>query len=148
MPLELVPISFKDAASFVLQHHRHRDQPLSHLCSIAAALDDEIVGVVIIGRPLARALQDGWTAEVTRLATTGDRNACSFLYGAAWRAARALGYRRLITYTLETEPGTSLRAAGWKVVGHTTARSWSCHSRPRVDRNPLQAKIRWEAPHG
>jgi len=79
------------------------------------------------------------------VATDGTRNACSMLYGAAWRAAKALGYRKLITYTLASEPGTSLRAAGWSVVGEVRGRSWSCASRPRVDKHPLQDKLRWEA---
>lgn len=101
--------------------------------------------MAIVGRPVARGLQDGWTAEVTRVATDGTPNAPSALYGACWRVARALGYRRLVTYTLATEPGTSLRAAGWRVVGEVRGRSWSCASRPRVDRAPAQEKLRWEA---
>lgn len=98
----------------------------------------------MIGRPVARALDDGLTLEVNRVATDGAKNACSALYGAAWRAARALGYRRLVTYTLATEPGTSLDAAGWKVVGQVTGRSWSCPSRPRDDKHPTTNKVRWE----
>jgi hypothetical protein len=97
-----------------------------------------------VGRPVARHLDDGWTVEVNRVATDGTRNACSMLYAASWRAARAMGYRRMVTYTLDTEPGTSLRAAGWKIVGEVTARSWSCPSRPRVDKSPHQGKLRWE----
>jgi hypothetical protein len=84
--------------------------------------------------------------EVLRVATDGTANACSMLYGAAWRAARALGWRKLITYTLVSEPGTSLRAAGWRVVGVVRGRSWDCASRPRVDRHPTLDKQRWEAP--
>lgn len=102
-------------------------------------------GVAIVGRPVSRHVQDGWTCEVTRLATDGAKNACSMLYGAAWRAARALGWRRMVTYTLATEPGTSLVAAGWRVVGQTDPESWSRKDRPRVDHAPLQAKLRWEA---
>jgi hypothetical protein len=89
-------------------------------------------------------LQDGWTAEVSRLATDGSKNACSMLYGAAWRACRALGYRRLITYILDTEPGTTLQAAGWKLVGAAGGGSWDRRERPRVDRHPTQGKLRWE----
>src|SRR5690242_9566683 len=114
--LSLVPITLTDAHEFVRQHHRHH-RP--------------VVGVAVVGRPVARGLQDGYTAEVTRLATDGCRNACSMLYGAAWRAARALGYRRLVTYILASEPGTSLRAAGWKCLGEVKGRSWDCASRPR-----------------
>lgn len=105
-----------------------------------------MVGVAIIGRPVSRMLADGYTAEVTRVATDGSPNACSMLYAAAWRACRSLGYRRLVTFTYDTEPGTSLRAAGWRVVGQTKAEGWSRPSRPR-EPGPIQRKIRWEATH-
>lgn len=103
------------------------------------------VGVVTVGRPVARRLDDGWTLEVTRNCTDGTKNAASFLYAAAWRACRALGFTRLITYTLKDETGVSLTAAGWRVVGQTSGRSWSCPSRPRVDKHPLGQKTLWEA---
>src|SRR5262245_35952136 len=112
--LRLVPITISDAKAFVAEVHRHRDPPEPGLFAVAAAHAVGIVGVAIIGRPSARELQDGYTAEVTRVAVAnGAKNACSLLYGAAWRACRALGYQRLVTYTLTAEPGTSLRAAGW-----------------------------------
>jgi hypothetical protein len=98
----------------------------------------------VVGRPVARQLQDGYTAEVTRLASDGTRNACSLLYAAAWRACRALGYRRLVTYTLAEEGGASLRAAGWRCLGEAGGGSWSRENRPRVDRHPTQRKLRWE----
>lgn len=145
MRLTIVPCSISDASAYVEQHHRHHRAPVGGL--FAAAVADHqgrICGVVIVGRPVARSLQDGFTAEVTRCATDGTPNSCSALYGAAWRAARALGYRRLVTYTLATEPGTSLRAAGFRVVGSLRGRSWDCPSRPRVDKTPLQDKLRWE----
>jgi hypothetical protein len=104
--------------------------------------------VAIIGRPVARMLQDGWTAEVVRVATTGEKNACSMLYGAAWRACRSLGYRRLVTYTLAEEGGASLRASGYRCLGSAGGGSWSRESRPRVDHHPLQAKMRWERVRG
>ena len=98
-----------------------------------------------VGRPVSRILDDGWNLEVNRVATDGCKNACSALYGAAWRAARALGYRRLLTYTLPSEGGASLRGAGWSIVGETSnPRGWSCQTRPRVDLHPKQLKIRWE----
>ena len=146
MRLEIVPATIGEARAFVEQHHRHHGPPVSGLFAVAVAVGEEVRGVAIVGRPVARGLQDGFTAEVTRVATLGDPNACSMLYGACWRAARAIGYRKLVTYTLDTEPGTSLRAAGWRVVGEVTAHSWSCPSRPRVDKAPLQGKLRWEAP--
>ena len=144
-PLVIVPCSIQDAREYVAQFHRHHAAPVSGLFALACAADGRVCGVAIVGRPVARMLQDGWTAEVTRVATNGTPNACSILYAACWRAARALGWRKLITYTLATEPGTSVRAAGWRELGAVTARSWDCPSRPRVDRAPLQAKIRWQA---
>lgn len=94
---------------------------------------DTIVGVAIVGRPVARTLDDGWTLEVTRVATDGTKNACSALYASAWRAARAMGYQRLITYTLPSEGGASLRAAGWRTVHRTKGGNWNTPARPRVD---------------
>lgn len=142
--LELVPMSLSDAAEYCAQHHRHHKPPVGGLFAVGVAIGELIHGVAIVGRPVARGNQDGWTAEVTRVATDGARNACSMLYAACWRAARALGYRKLITYTLVSESGASLRAAGWRTVGEVRGRSWSCESRPRVDRHPLQNKLRWE----
>jgi hypothetical protein len=110
-----------------------------------AAPSGTLYGVVTVGRPVARENQNGWTLEATRLTVDTMPNACSMLYAAAWRAARALGWRRLITYTLKTEPGTSLRAAGWKVIGEVKGRSWSTPSRPRIDKHPTLDKICWEA---
>lgn len=104
--LELVPISLKEANAYVERYHRHHKPVVGHKFSIAAAVDGEIVGVAIVGRPVSRYLDDGWTLEVNRLCTNGYRNACSFLYSAAWRAARNLGYKKLITYILESESGT------------------------------------------
>lgn len=142
--LTLCPTTISDALVFVDQHHRTHEPPHTYLFAVAVAENDDIVGVAIVGRPVARMLQDGWTAEVVRLCTLGARNACSMLYGAAWRACRALGYRRLVTYILQTETGTSLRAAGWRLVGETKGGSWSRSNRPRVDRHPTQGKLRWE----
>lgn len=144
MSLTLVPITLTDASAFVKAHHRHHKPPQGGLFAVACALDDVICGVAIVGRPVARMSADGWTAEVTRLATDGTRNACSILYAAAWRACRALGYRRLVTYILQSEPGTSLVAAGWRCVGEAGGGSWSRAERPRVDKHPTQLKMRWE----
>lgn len=143
--LELVPISVQDAKPLVRQLHRHHPAVVSGLFALACADEfGKVRGVAIIGRPVARMLQDEWTAEVTRVATDGCPNACSFLYGAAWRAARALGFKRLVTYTLTGEDGASLRAVGWKLLGEAGGGSWSRRSRPRVDRHPTQTKLRWE----
>jgi hypothetical protein len=142
--LAIVPMTKGEADAFIREHHRHhRPHPFSHF-AVGASDGDRIVGVAIVGRPSARMLMDGWTAEVTRVATDGTRNACSILYGAAWRAARALGYRKLVTYTLPEEGGASLRGAGWTVIGEAGGGSWSRKDRPRIDTHPTQAKLRWE----
>ncbi|MBB4616951.1 XF1762 family protein [Sphingomonas abaci] len=143
--LQAAPIAFADAAVFVQEHHRHHTPPAGHKFSIAAVAADRLVGVVIVGRPVSRHRDDGLTLEVTRLCTVGHPNACSFLYGAAARAAFALGYARIGTYTLKSEPGTSLKAAGWRLIGETPGRSWSVPSRPRADKHPIEPKLLWEA---
>lgn len=146
-----VPISIAEANAFVEEHHRHSGRVQGAKFAIGAGAPNHlfvgeirICGVGLVGRPLARPLQDAWTAEALRVCTDGTPNACSFLYGACWRAARAMGYRRLITYTLQSEPGSSLRAAGFRVVGEVRSRSWHTPSRPRVDKHDGQARLRWE----
>lgn len=142
--LRLSPITLTEANEFVEDHHRHSVPTIGHRFSLAAAKGDTVVGVAIVGRPIARGLDDGWTLEALRVCTDGTRNACSFLYGAAWRATRALGYRRLVTYTRVDEPGTSLIASGWRVVAEVSARSWDTPTRPRVDRDERVPRLRWE----
>lgn len=142
--LTITPITQREANAYVAQHHRHHKPVTGAIFCVAASDGETVRGVAIVGRPVARALQDGWTAEVTRCCTDGARNACSMLYGAAWRAARAMGYRKLITYTLAEEGGASLRAAGFRCIGAAGGGSWSCPSRPRIDTHPMQQKLRWE----
>lgn len=142
----VVPCMLSDATKFVARHHRHHRAPQGGLFALAVAHGDVVVGVAIVGRPVARMLQDGWTAEVTRVCVLeGQRNVCSMLYGAAWRAARALGWRRLVTYTLVEESGASLRGAGWRCLGEAGGGSWDRAERPRIDAHPTQQKLRWEA---
>jgi hypothetical protein len=143
--VELRPISVRDASRFVTEQHRHHDAPQGAKFALSAWQDGQLVGVAMVGRPVSRRLDNGTTAEVIRVATDGTRNACSFLYGAAKRAAQAMGYRKVITYTLPEEGGASLRAVGWHRVGIAGGGSWSVPSRPRVDHHPTQEKIRWEA---
>jgi hypothetical protein len=144
MKLTAVTVELSEANAFVAEYHRHHKPVVGHKYSIGAALGDKIVGVVIVGRPVSRHRDDGVTLEVTRLCTDGTRNACSFLYGAAARAAFALGYQRIGTYILKSEPGVSLTAAGWKMIGETPGKSWSVPSRPRVDTHPLEPKLLFE----
>lgn len=145
MKFRMRPLTRDQANAFVAALHRHRGPVVSHLFALGCYMGDRCAGVAIVGRPLARALCDGFTAEVTRLCTDGTPNACSYLYAAAWRAARALGYTKLITYTLASESGTSLRAAGWKVEAAVKGRSWSCASRPRAAQHEIEDKLRWRA---
>ena len=146
--LHLVPVSFADACGFVEMWHRHHARPVG--CKFCAGVADEdsvLRGVVIVGRPVSRMLDNGHTLEVTRSATDGTPNANSMLYGAARRAAWALGYRRLVTYTQVDESGISLRAAGWRVVAERPARpGWTCPSRPREARGTEGIpRTLWEA---
>jgi hypothetical protein len=142
--LRHIRIGLDEANAFVEQHHRHHRKVVGHLFSIGASVGDQIVGVAIVGRPVSRFRDDGLTAEVTRLCTDGTRNACSFLYGASARAAFALGFKRIGTYILASEPGTSLTGTGWRMIGETPGKSWSVPSRPRVDKHPLQKKMLFE----
>lgn len=140
--LQLRPITRDEAKDFVRQYHRHHGAPVGDLWRHAIHNDDGVVvGVAIVGRPVARELDDGLTVEVTRLCTTGEPNACSMLYGAARRAADAKGYRRGLTYILASETGASVRAAGYRQLWRVRGRSWSCPSRPRQDKHPTEDKI-------
>jgi hypothetical protein len=148
MGLRLVPVTYQDAALFVEAWHRHNAAPPGHKFSIGVADgNDTLVGVAMVGRPVARHFDDGLTVEVNRTATDGTGNVNSMLYGACARAAFALGYRRVITYTQADETGGSLRAAGWRIVAQRPPRKgWDAPSRPR-DNNTYLASTRtlWEA---
>ena len=144
MSLQLVRVKFDEAARFVREHHRHHTPPVGHLFSIGAEAEGRLVGVAIVGRPVARHRDDGLTVEVTRLCTDGTRNAASFLLGRACKASFALGFRRIGTYTLGSESGASLRGAGWRLIGERGGGSWSVPSRPRTDKHPTEPKLLWE----
>lgn len=144
MNLQLQPITFAEAAEFVRLHHRHHLPPVGWKFGMAANDGEKVVGVAMVGRPVARHLDDGWTVEMTRLCTDGSKHAASMLAGASRRAARALGYKRCITYLMDSEPGTSLLAAGWECVGLAGGGSWNRPSRPRVDKHPLGQRVLWE----
>jgi hypothetical protein len=128
--LEIVPVTFRQAPAFIAAHHRHHKPPVGMRFCLGVAAGTELAGVATVGRPVARHLDDGYTLEVNRTCTDGTPNANSMLYGAAWRAAKALGYRRLITYTQGGESGASLRAAGWRVVAELGPRpNWAQSSK-------------------
>jgi len=137
MSLRIVPVSRADARRFVLDHHRHHFDPTAWIAQFGAAVDDVLVGVGIVGLPVARALASGdvSTVELLRTATDGTRNANSMLSRNGWRLAKALGYERLITYTQAGESGASLRAAGFRVIAERPPRGgWNMPSRPRRPR--------------
>lgn len=140
----LVPISLKEANAFVEQHHRHHGKVTGHKFSIGCSDGEKIVAVAIVGRPVSRYLDNGFTLEVNRLCTDGTPNACSMLYSAAWRAAKAMGYRRIITYTLDSENGSSLKAANWQCTGIAGGLQWTGKRKPKKAIYPQQLKIRYE----
>lgn len=145
--MRLAPISIREANRYVLHHHRHHRPPQGALFAIAAEHDGQLVGVAIVGRPVGRGLQDGRTVEITRVATDGTRNACSFLYGRARRAAAALGYERVVTYTRQDESGASPRGAGFEQTALLDARSWGDEYRidgGRHDQSTPAPRVRWE----
>lgn len=137
MGLTLAPLKLEVANAFVAEHHRHHKPVRGHKLSLAAHLDGTLVGVAIVGRPVSRHRDDGLTLEVTR-------NACSFLYGASARAAFALGYRRIGTYILASEPGTSLTSTNWRLIGETPGRSWDVPSRRRNDKHPIEPRLLYQ----
>lgn len=144
--LEIFPITLKQANEMIEALHRHHKPVVGHRFSLGArgTLDKKCVGVVVVGRPVARAVSQYEVAEVTRLCTDGTRNACSILYAAASRVCREMGFRKIQTYILSSEPGTSLLAAGWKFEANTAGGDWNNSSRKgrRVDQ-PMEAKKRW-----
>lgn len=142
--LNLQPITQKEAFLFIRKNHRHHLPPQGWKFGISVSNSEKIVGVITVGRPVARHFDDGWTLEVTRCATDGTRNAPSMLYGAAKRVAFGLGYKRLITYTLQSEPGTSLLAANWKCLGEAGGGTWNRSARKRIDTHPVDKKTLWE----
>lgn len=134
--LRLVPVSLAQANEHVAAWHRHNEPVVQAIFRVGVADDQDVLrAVAIVENPKARGNADGGTVEITRLASDGTRNACSMLYGACARAAFALGYRRVITYIQADEPGSSVRAAGFRLVASRPARKgWNAPSRPRSDK--------------
>lgn len=149
MGLTLQPLDIAEANAFVTQHHRHHKPVVGAKFAIGVHDEEKVCGVAIVGRPNARHEDNGYTAEVTRLCTDQTRNACSILYAACWRAVRAMGYLRLITYTLPEEGGASLKASGFKLLGVAGGGTWNRprSGRFRVDKHPTQQKFKWEMPN-
>lgn len=152
--LETIPITLREANDFVENFHRHNGRTSRNggKFAIGASYGDQLIGVAIVGNPISATFMDGFTAEVLRACTRPDapKNSNSFLYGACWRVWREMGGRRLVTYTLQTESGASLRGAGWEIVGETkpTRPGWhkNDHLNNRRKWQPVmgQLKFRWE----
>jgi hypothetical protein len=148
--MKVIPISISEANKFVANFHRHNKPVQGAKFAIGASDGEKLIGVAIVGRPVSRHLDDGETAEVTRCCVLDDapKGACSFLYSRCWRVWAAMGGSRLITYTLQSESGASLRGAGWKIVGQTPGfsegKGWT--TRPGREWQPVvgQSKFRWE----
>lgn len=144
--LTIVPVDWRTARGFVTDWHRHHPPPRGYRFAVGVANGTQLVGVLIAGRPVARHTDNGATLEVTRVATDGTPNACSALYAAGWRAAKALGYRRLVTFTRIDESGASLRGAGWRVIGERPAvPGWDRPSRRRNSPYDPIPRTLWEA---
>lgn len=141
--LELTPATLKEANGFVQKYHRHHKPSVGHKFSIGVRKDGEMVGVAICGRPVSRYYDDGYTLEINRLCTDGTHNACSILYGAAYRAAKAMGYRKVITYILESESGVSLKASGYQCEGKAGGLEWNGERKPKEEIYPHEMKTRW-----
>lgn len=139
------PTTLKEANAFVGEEHRHHPPVVGHRWSMGCQADGKLVGVVIVGRPKARQTDQYMIADVTRLATNGHRNACSFLYARATHIARLMGFESIQTFILESEPGSSLKALeqlGWKRIGPTKDGEWRTR---KGRRKQLDEKtIKWE----
>ena len=143
MALEIRPCDFQTARAFVSEYHRHNKPPAGHKFSISCYDGERLCGVAIVGRPVGRYFDDGLTLEVNRCCTDGTKNACSILYAHAWRAAKALGYKRLVTYTRESEPGASLRAAGFICDGRAGGTHWTGERYIQEEIVMDEMKVRW-----
>lgn len=126
----IVPLELKDLNALVASLHRHHKPVQGHRFSIGVEHEGKIVGGVSVGRPTARMTDQRKVLEVTRLVTDGTKNACSILYSAAARVGKELGYERIQTFILDTEPGTSLKAAGWHMDVVSGGGDWTRVSKP------------------
>lgn len=130
--MKAIPLELKEAQEYIDNFHRHHQASHRDKFRIGAEVDGKLVGVIQVGRPVARRLDDGKTLEVLRLCTQGEKDVCSFLYSRAARIAKEMGYRKIITYILETETGTSLKASGWHLEADNVGGiDWNVPSRPR-----------------
>jgi hypothetical protein len=143
------PLTLRVANEFVAKYHRHNKQARGHRFSLGAMWGDKLFGVAIVGRPISRMMDDGLTAEVTRVCVseTAPKNTISYLYGKIWRVWQQMGGKRMITYTLKSESGSTMKAVGWKMIGETDkvkkGKGWT--NRPGREWQEVSDKIkkRW-----
>ena len=148
--LKVIPITLKVANEFITNFHRHNKKVQGCRFCLGAKFNDKLVGVAIVGRPVARKLDDGLTAEVTRTCVLDDapKNVNSFLYGKCWRVWQQMGGKRMLTYTLQSESGSSLKGAGWKILGETggwkNGKGWTTRKGREWQAVTGELKFRWE----
>ena len=141
--MHIAPVTFREASEYINQYHRHHNATVGCKFCISVVDDDgKLRGVAVCGRPVSRKLDDGFTLEINRVCTDGARNACSMLYGACVRIAKAMGYRKVITYTLQSEDGASLKASNFICEGKAGGTHWT-GSRNRGQNIPAELKNRW-----
>lgn len=141
--LRIRPINLKEANEFVAKYHRHHKPSIRHKFSVACYDGDRLCGVAVCGRPVSRFLDNGLILEINRLCTDGTYNACSKLYGACRRIAKDMGYAKIITYILESEPGASLKASGYICEGRAGGIMWTGERSGRDNGVPKELKTRW-----
>lgn len=140
--LEIRPITFRAASEYITKHHRHHPATVGCKFCIGLFNEEKMVGCAVVGRPVSRRLDDGLTCEINRLCTDGTKNACSILYGASCRVAKAMGYKKIITYILESENGASLRASNFTCEGVAGGTHWT-GARNKGQAIPKEMKTRW-----
>ena len=144
--LRVVPLTLKQANELVAQLHRHHKPVMGHRFSLGAMTETgALCAAVIVARPVARGVDWRTVAEVNRLVSDGTTNACSFLYGAAARVCREMGFAKIQTYLLDTEPAITMKASGWKLAAITAGGQWTgTNGKPRRQDQPTNPKQRWE----
>ncbi|MBS4980036.1 MAG: hypothetical protein KHZ72_01500 [Lachnospiraceae bacterium] len=140
--MEIVPVTFKTACNFIAEHHRHHKPTVGCKFCIGVMDNNNLVGVAVCGRPVSRKLDNGTICEINRLCTDGTYNACSMLYGACCRVAKEMGYKKIITYILDSENGTSLKASNFTCEGIAGGTHWT-GKRDKGQAIPKEMKTRW-----
>lgn len=140
--IEIRPISLKTASEFIARNHRHHGPTAGCKFCVGLFAGEDLIGCAVCGRPVSRYLDNGITCEINRLCTDGTKNACSMLYGACCRIAREMGYKRIITYILASENGTSLKASNFICDGIAGGTHWT-GKRTRRQTSPAEMKTRW-----